>query len=82
MQLRKIHRQVSMFLFLPLLLTALTGVAYRVGRTWLGLSEDFGKLMMFLHNGQFLGHFLGSLYILFLGFGVLILSLRDRKSVV
>lgn len=75
MQLRKVHRQVSLFLFLPLLLTTLTGVAYRVGRSWFGFSKNFGELMMFLHNGQFLGDFLSSLYTLFLGFGVLILSL-------
>lgn len=75
MQLRKVHQQVSLFLFLPLLLTTLTGVAYRIGRSWLGLSKNFGELMMFFHHGQFLGDFLGSLYVIFLGLGVLILSL-------
>ncbi len=53
MNLRKLHRQTAPILFIPLLLTALTGVAYRIGRSWFGLPKEFGNFMMLLHEGRF-----------------------------
>ena len=36
MNFRKLHRKIAPILFLPLLLSALTGISYRIGRSWRG----------------------------------------------
>lgn len=73
MNLRKLHRNIAPILFLPLLLSALTGVAYRVGRSWLGLPDQFGEIMMAIHEGEFLGRPLVPFYVLLLGVGLVAL---------
>ncbi|MBW4660384.1 MAG: PepSY domain-containing protein [Drouetiella hepatica Uher 2000/2452] len=71
MNLRKFHRKAAPILFIPLLLTALTGVAYRIGRSWFGLSDEFGEFMMMLHEGRFLGKPIVPAYVLLVGLGLL-----------
>ncbi|MFZ1029345.1 MAG: PepSY domain-containing protein [Limnoraphis robusta] len=71
MNLRKLHRKIAPILFIPLLISALTGVAYRIGRSWFGLSDEFGDLMMFLHEGRFLGKPIVPIYVLLVGLGLL-----------
>lgn len=71
MNLRKLHRKIAPILFTPLLLTALTGVAYRIGRSWFGLSDEFGDFMMLLHEGRFLGRPIVPIYVLLVGLGLL-----------
>ncbi len=39
MNWRKLHRFIAPILLLPILLTTITGVAYRVGRSWFGMSK-------------------------------------------
>lgn len=73
LNLRKLHRNLAPILFLPLLLSALTGVAYRVGRTWLGLPRRFGDIMMAIHEGRFLGRPLVPVYVLLMGLGLVAL---------
>lgn len=67
----KFHQRLAIALFLPFLLTALTGVAHRIGRSWLGLPKSFGRAMMTLHEGRFLGEALIPVYVLVLGLGLL-----------
>lgn len=74
-QFRKFHRKVAPVLLLPLLLSSFTGIGYRIGRTWFGLSDDFGDVMMTLHEGRFLGKPLVPLYVLFIGLGLLSLAI-------
>ncbi len=69
--IRKFHRQIAPILFLPLFFTALTGVAYRVGRNWLGLSGNAGELLLSIHQGSFLGPHLKVFYVLLNGLGVI-----------
>lgn len=71
MNLRKLHRKSAPILFLPLLLTALTGVGYRVGRTWFGMSDEAGEVFLEIHQGEFLGDGLVPLYVLLMGVGLL-----------
>lgn len=86
MNLRKIHRKTAPILFIPLLLTALTGIGYRLGRSWFGLSDEFGDFMMWLHEGRFLGKPLVPVYVLLVGLGLLgmtisgITLIRQRKK--
>ncbi len=70
MHFRILHRKIAPFIFLPLLLSALTGVAYRVGKKWFGLSDNFGDLMMTIHVGKFLGQPLSPIYVLLVGLGL------------
>ncbi|GAB4201876.1 MAG: hypothetical protein Fur006_54860 [Coleofasciculaceae cyanobacterium] len=87
MNLRKLHRQTAPILFIPLLLTAFTGVAYRIGRSWFGLPKEFGNFMMLLHEGRFLGKPLVPIYVLLVGLGLLgmiisgIALIKQRKKV-
>ncbi len=55
----------------PLLISAITGLAHRLGRSWLGLSKDFGRIMMTLHEGRYLGEWMIPIYVLAVGLGVL-----------
>lgn len=55
MNLKKLHRKIAPIVFIPLMLSAVTGIAYRVGKSWFGLSKGFGNGMMMLHEGRFLG---------------------------
>ncbi|MBD2690792.1 PepSY domain-containing protein [Anabaena catenula] len=70
-EFRKIHRQVAPILFIPLLLSALTGIGYRLGRSWFGISKDTGKIFMNIHQGTFLGKPLEPVYVSLVGLGLI-----------
>jgi uncharacterized iron-regulated membrane protein len=89
MNFRILHRKIAPFIFVPLLLSATTGVAYRVGRSWFGLSDGFGEIMMTIHQGEFLGEPLSPVYVLLTGLGLvaaivsgvnMLLKMRARKN--
>ncbi|PMB07048.1 peptidase [Fischerella thermalis CCMEE 5273] len=69
----KLHRQLALPLFVPLLLTGISGIAYRLGRSWLGLPKSFGQFMMTIHEGRFLGEPLVPFYVALVGLGLLAL---------
>ena len=71
--LRHFHRRLAPFLFVLLAVTAVTGVAYRVGRTWFGMDRQTGQAVMAWHTGEWLGPFLSPLYVLVTGLGLLFL---------
>ncbi len=71
MNFRSLHRKIAPILFLPLLLSVLSGLAYRIGRSWFGLSNDFGELMMTIHEGRYLGQSLSPFYVLLVGLGLI-----------
>jgi hypothetical protein len=68
---RKYHRQIAPIIFIPLLLTALTGVAYRVAESWLGIEGDAVEFFLDIHQGNYLGKQLRPFYVLFLALGVI-----------
>jgi uncharacterized iron-regulated membrane protein len=68
---RNIHGWLSPIVFLPLALTASTGIAYRLGKDWFGLTNKQASIFMRLHQGSFLGSSLKSWYVLFLGVGLI-----------
>ncbi|MGF1521933.1 MAG: PepSY domain-containing protein [Leptolyngbyaceae cyanobacterium] len=57
--------------FLPLFVTVSTGVAYRLGKSWLGLTRDQVHFLMVIHEGEYLGHTLEPIYVLLNGLGLL-----------
>lgn len=68
---RKIHRKIAPILFLPLMVSALTGIGYRLGKSWFGMSSDSAHIFMVIHQGEYLGDQLKPIYILLLGLGLL-----------
>lgn len=68
---RILHRKSAPIIFIPLFLTALTGVAYRVSRTWFGIPGDVAEWFMVVHQGEFLGRMLVPIYVLLMGVGLL-----------
>jgi len=68
--LRKLHRTLAPILFIPFFLTAFTGVAYRLGESWFGLSDNTIEWMMYIHQGSYLGPQLRSVYVLLNGLGL------------
>ncbi|MEB3227095.1 MAG: PepSY domain-containing protein [Synechocystis sp.] len=70
-QLRKLHRKIAPIVFLPLLVTAFTGILYRVVRSWFGASDEIGEMIMFIHQGSYLGKDLRVFYVILNGLGLL-----------
>ncbi|KKZ12363.1 MAG: hypothetical protein TE42_04780 [Candidatus Synechococcus spongiarum SP3] len=67
---RRWHGRLGPLLLLPLLNSALTGVAYRLGKDWLGLERAQVHWLMVLHEGEWLGTPGKSLYVLSEAVGV------------
>jgi hypothetical protein len=70
-QFRQLHLLVAPIVILPLVVTAFTGVAYRLGRSWLGFSREQAHFLMVLHEGEYLGDTLKPFYVLLNGLGLL-----------
>jgi DMSO/TMAO reductase YedYZ heme-binding membrane subunit len=68
---RKLHSTIAPFVLLPLLMTVTTGVVYRLGKSWFGLSRDQVHFLMTLHEGEYLGPTLEPIYVLLNGLGLL-----------
>ncbi|MEA5582032.1 PepSY-associated TM helix domain-containing protein [Nodularia harveyana UHCC-0300] len=86
-QFRKLHRQVAPLLFIPLLLSALSGIGYRLGRSWFGMSKETANIFMAIHQGSYLGKPLVPIYVLLVGLGLVGLVItgltmirKSRKS--
>lgn len=67
---RKLHRRIAPILFLPLLASALTGVAYRLGKSWFGIPDSAANFFMVIHQGEYLGLPLVPVYVLLVGLGL------------
>ena len=73
MKFRPLHRKISIWLALPLLVSAMTGVAYRIGRSWFGMSSQIGGEILSIHSWSWLGK-AGSLAVIWVvGCGLLFL---------
>jgi hypothetical protein len=86
MDLRRFHRKLAPIIIIPLLLSAFSGIAYRIGRSWFGLSDNFGDFMMVIYEGKFLGKPLVPVYVLLVGVGLIAIivtgvsMIRKRKK--
>lgn len=67
---RKLHATLAPFVLLPLIITVATGVMYRLGKSWLGLTRDQVHILMVIHEGEYLGHTLEPIYVLLNGLGL------------
>jgi hypothetical protein len=69
--MRLFHRLLGIALLLPLTATALTGMAYKFGKDYLGISDETADLLMDIHEGAWLGKEWKVYYVLILGLGLL-----------
>lgn len=72
--LRRWHRILGVVLLLPLFATAVTGVLYKTGQAWFGISEDTADLLMTIHEGGWLGKGPKVYYSVVMGCGLLALG--------
>lgn len=68
---RRAHRILGLLLLLPLLASAITGIFYKIGTTWLTFPEEVNDTLMIIHEGGWLGHTGKVYYILIYGLGLL-----------
>jgi hypothetical protein len=61
---------VAPLLFVPLFLTALTGIGYQISGSF-GAADAVGDFMMYIHQGKFLGDRIGVFYVLLNGLAVI-----------
>ncbi|MDJ0727115.1 MAG: peptidase [Prochloraceae cyanobacterium] len=71
--IRNLHRQIAPILFLPLFLTALTGIIYQISLSWFDGFGDLGSILMSIHTGEFLGKNLKVFYVILNAFGVFVM---------
>jgi len=76
---RRRHRILAVLLCLPLVISALTGMIFRAGEQWFGLSNETKEILMMLHQGSWLGQTLRPLYVLVLAIGVVLLCLTGLR---
>lgn len=73
--LRRAHAGLAPVVLLPLLITVLSGVGYRVARDWGGLGREAAHWLMVVHEGEWLARQLGrpaeTVYVLLNGLGLL-----------
>ena len=68
------HRVLGGALLLPLMVTAVTGILYKIGEEWFGLREETADFLMTIHEGGWLGKNLKVYYTVVLGCGLLALG--------
>lgn len=75
LRLRSAHTALAPWVLAPLLLTVSTGMGYRLLRDWGGFSRERAHLLMVVHEGEWLRHWLGpsgeTIYVLLNGLGLL-----------
>lgn len=54
-----------------MLASAVTGITYQVGESWLGLPEEQIELLITIHQGSYLGSFGKPIYVFLVGLGVI-----------
>ena len=74
-RLRQAHATVAPLVVLPLFVTVVTGLSYRVFRDWGGVDRDRAHLLLVLHEGEWLTRWFGgngeTVYVLVNGLGLL-----------
>ena len=70
---RPLHRRLAPWLIAPLVISASTGLFYRLGRSWFGLDREAGHAILDVHSGVWLGETGSSIYVAATGLGLLAL---------
>ena len=88
---RQFHKALAPWVFLPLFISSVTGLLYRVSKDLLGYSRDQVHWLMSLHEGEWLGdngeliyvflNSLGVLWMLITGFQMFSKTISFTKKV-
>ena len=70
-QARRVHGAIAPVVLAPLLITVLSGMAYRLLKDWGGLGRDQVHWLMVVHEGEWLGQAAEPVYVLLNGLGLL-----------
>ena len=70
---RVFHRNLALWIALPLLISIITGLIYRVGRSWFGMTKPTGSRILEFHTGEWLGENFSHAYVLYTGLGLLLI---------
>jgi uncharacterized iron-regulated membrane protein len=81
MSFQNFHRKIALVLFPLLVVSALTGLIYRIGRNWFKMSNETGAVVRSIHEGKYLGEFLSPFYVLLVGLGLLLLIVSGLTMV-
>ncbi len=68
---RSLHRFLSPVLFIIVGVSAVTGLAFRVGKRWFGVDGQTGQAIMEIHTGEWLGDGASPFYVLLAGVALL-----------
>ena len=68
---RQLHKALAPWIFLPLFLSAISGLFYRVLKDLLGYKRDEVHWLMSLHEGEWLGDYGELIYVILNSMGVL-----------
>ncbi len=81
MKFRPLHRKLSLWMALPLLVSAASGVTYRVGRSWFGMSSQTGGEILSIHSWEWLGEAASMAVIWLVGCGLLFLCISAAQMI-
>ena len=70
---RKYHRIVAPILFLPLLVTVITGVGFDLAEELFHAPDNVKETIISIHKGGYLGEKLSILYVILNGLGVVVM---------
>ena len=68
---RQFHKALAPWVFLPLFLSSITGLIYRVSKDLLGYSREQVHWLMSLHEGEWLGDNGELIYVILNSLGVM-----------
>ena len=72
---RQTYSNIARILFIPLLITAITGIVLGLGDRFRVLPTAVDNVLMVIHQGEFLGRKLVPFYVLLMGLGVFVIGL-------
>jgi hypothetical protein len=74
MNFRLLHRRVAKVVLPLLAISAVTGLTFRIGRVWFGMSEETGAAVRSIHDAKILADWFSPFYVLVVGLGLLTLA--------
>ena len=75
-----VYKTLALIIVFPLAVCVETGVAYRLGTDWLGMTDPETAIFWSVHTGSSLTTILGIIYTLVTGFGLILLSILGVKT--
>jgi hypothetical protein len=73
MNFRSFHRQVAPWIGIALVLSAITGMAFRLGRSWFNINSNWSGFFLSLHSWGWLGDRFSLVALTILAIGVFLL---------